>query len=245
MNDQTKITSLAVLYAGLLGVCYLEGFWNIFNINVFQYADLMDVIKATVLPLLLILFAVALGFLSSLSFHIVTPDPVPLPVPPPLTIKIFIFIRTYKGIIFTLWVSAGIVAYFTLSPPQKWEAMSIFSFPFGLMVANTKFITSISNRIGFRGVLGVVFVSLPFVSLEYGSTAAINITRGLEKYSVDVSGLTFPKTMHPPVSLEYVGFVGSSFFLYDPSSKGLVVIKQSDSTVLSLIPNPAAPHTSE
>lgn len=71
MDSKVSATAITYLYSLLIGGAYLVGYWLPFGINILAFADLTDIIKASVLPMLpavgLLLTYSALDGLNSIS----------------------------------------------------------------------------------------------------------------------------------------------------------------------------------
>jgi hypothetical protein len=71
MDSKVSATAIAYLYALMVGGAYLVGYWLPFGLNILAFADLSDIIKASVLPTLpavgLLLTYSAIDGLNSIS----------------------------------------------------------------------------------------------------------------------------------------------------------------------------------
>jgi hypothetical protein len=71
MDSKVSATAIAYVYALMVGGAYLVGYWLPFGLNVLAFADLSDIIKASVLPMLpavgLLLTYSAMDGLNSIS----------------------------------------------------------------------------------------------------------------------------------------------------------------------------------
>lgn len=240
MNEKIKITTLLVVYASLLGVCYLQGFWSTFQINVFQYADLLDVLKATVLPLSLLLFGSALGFFSSFGLHIAPQFQFAPPENGTTREKIGSALVRFKPLIVTLWGIAATAVYYGMDAPVKWMLLTFMSFPLAVDLNRFELTRSLIPNSSIRRAVGLLIFSAPLMSLSAGSYEADLLTRGKGKYILDTASFPSGSPARQYSRLEYIGIVGSTFFLFDTSSKALLVMKQNDNIVMVLKPNPAS-----
>jgi hypothetical protein len=237
MNEQTKLTTLVVIYGGVIGVCYLMGFWNAFNINVFQYADITDVLKATILPLAFVVLGTGITYFSMKAPGLSAPPPGP---PKPIVwidSLIPVFIR-WKPAFIGVWLSIGMIAYLFAREPWKWFALFVVAIPFSSLLTDAGFFVALISNRQLRSVLAFIIAPFPFIAIFYGSSDAHTIMDGRAKYLVESKTINLQKVDIKNDKLEYVGFVGNTFFLYDPGSRGLILMKQSDNLVLQLIPNP-------
>ncbi|MBT3065857.1 hypothetical protein [Rhodoferax sp. U11-2br] len=71
MDSKVSATAITYVYSLLIGGAYLVGYWLPFGLNILAFADLTDIIKASVLPMLpavgLLLTYSALDGLNSIS----------------------------------------------------------------------------------------------------------------------------------------------------------------------------------
>jgi len=69
--DAQKLLIFATIYALLFSTLYLLGFWMSFNINPFHFINTSDVIKISVLPMIITfligVFAIGLGKLLAVA----------------------------------------------------------------------------------------------------------------------------------------------------------------------------------
>ncbi|WP_133116818.1 hypothetical protein [Paraburkholderia acidicola] len=238
MKEQTKLTTVAILFGIAVSVFYLIGFWRTFNINVFQYADLTDVLKSAILPLSIALLSVFLTFIFMEGPRIVVPSD----QPPTIGLrvgKILDWLIKWKELIFIIWFGSSAIIYQTTPEPIKYFVLAIASLPFAGLVSDAELFVSMIPHIKFRRILCFILTPFPFLALLTGSLDAHKIIENQAKYIINPTSLSSLKISGISGKLEYVGLIGNTFFLYDPVSKGLLLLKQSDNLAMNLLPNPA------
>lgn len=238
MENKSTVATILLLFGCIVGIGYLIGFWSTFNLNVFQYANVTDILKATILPVSLIFLSCAFSYFGWGAQRFASP---PVAPPPPGSRRAKIgerFLR-WKFAIVTAWGGA-LVNIFTFAPaPWKWYAISVMAIPLGIALSYTTPFTNLIPNGKLRDAATFFFSCLPFLAIAGGSNEATEITKGRSKYIVTVN-LQIPKISSQEAEhLEYIGFVGNSFFLYEPTSKRLIILKQSDSLIVTLTPNPS------
>lgn len=62
-NNQPKLLYFATPYAFSVSLAYLYGYWSTFDINIFEYISFADVIKLSLFPILISMWAFAIGIL--------------------------------------------------------------------------------------------------------------------------------------------------------------------------------------
>lgn len=237
MNEQFKATTILIAYAASLGVFYLQGFWSIFNINIFQYGDLSDALKATIFPLSGGVITAILAFLTFIGVYL-GPELKPRFVDPESRSgRIIVRAVRHRFIAIFVYTFVTLLAFVLLPNQARWFVLGMMATPLGILISNRGPMTIYISNHRLRTGIYMALVQAPFFFASIGAIEAEAITKGQGRYSVDLSktGTLAPKDSAK--KLAYVAFVGGTFFLYDEASKSLVLLKQSDSQPIYLLNN--------
>jgi hypothetical protein len=240
MGEQLKVTTLGIIYGCVISVCYLMGFWKTFNINVFQYASITDVLKAAILPLAITILGILLTYFFMEGPRLIVPrsNSTPTSNSTSRLDKLLLALLQQKELIAIVWLGVASLTYQWIHEPGKYFVLVVASMPFGAVLMNAEFFSLAFPNPRLRRTVAFLVTPLPFTSLFVGSLDAHKIIDNHADYIVESESLGARKTVTKSENLEYIGLVGNTLFLYDPASKGLVLIKQSDGLILQLSPNP-------
>lgn len=228
-----NIFFMATPVAVIWGLLYLTAFWSVFDINVLQYAGLVDLLMPTLLPIALSLFFVSVGvFLSEMS----NVDGVPLLARavianPDRMVRLR---KEYGAVILSIWVMGSIVIM-TFCEQWKWKV-----FPWLFAVAITPSIMShdlVPKFVPSRfKLLFVIFFVVSFpVALSRGFIAAYEIKEGTRYlYTVGSHCAKNPEQLIVRNCERFIAHVGDYDFLYSPLEKSVSILRVKKDNVLVL-----------
>jgi hypothetical protein len=175
---------------------YNIGYWRRFEINVYQYAGLSDLVSSTVLPLTYSLIFVAVSFFYKNKIES----------------KYFSSFTWKSGTIYYsyLFIMLCLVLYL-MSIESKWYWVALF---FGTLTKgyNDENLDKRDAEIKERKQFLVrLLVLLSFTSYTVGIDRANDIKTGFEYLSPDKAD----------DSLRFIGKAGAHYFFYDPISSGV------------------------
>lgn len=66
-NNLASYLYFVTLFGSVIAFLYLLGYWSTFDFNILEYISISDILRITILP---ILFALSLGILTSMVYHL-------------------------------------------------------------------------------------------------------------------------------------------------------------------------------
>jgi hypothetical protein len=229
-------------YSIFVGLCYLWGYWSVFDINILQYAGITDVAASALYPMMLALAFISVGYLSSQTFANKTHSRVFEVFPPPEEV-ISIF-RKHGGIIITLYVVCCAL-FIALAGQIKWMALPVLiAVPMTFIVMNKlRFaVEGFSRSAQAMTLFGIIF--LPIYGFGQGKVGGEIILDGIHftYLSSSEGGPDVPKSQSPIDALRFLGHAGEFDFFYDPKLLSVSVSKTQDDSILTFnryrIPRP-------
>jgi hypothetical protein len=215
-----------------IATCYLWKYWEAFGVNVFEYASISDVAARAVLPVAAAVVPVVVGA----SFAEITPLEQILPAGGGRDSHTGVFLRKWARLLFGLCVITGLAVLSTLHSPLRWVSASLFFIPVAFVVERQPLLADLIPEGRARRVLTMLGISAVFVSIGAGEKNADEILRGDSERVVDESSVGVPLKATQAHPVEYIGYVGGSYFLYETQTRSVVIIKQADHTALVLKP---------
>lgn len=211
---KNKYIWVAVPYFFTVGVLYLWAYWTSFNINVFEYAGLSDLVKVAIIPVGSAFFFILLGFfLGEYTAAPVFPE------------------GGGKGTGFGqfliktkwLWTSIYWLVLFALiftDTPGKWKVIPVVGmvFPY-LILKRTDFLVEISSD-SIRSILIMSSCILPIYSFCQGKINAYEIIDGKNyRYVESIAGVNNAK---------FLGHIGQYLFFSSEDNLKIVLQKITD-----------------
>ena len=222
--------SLLVSFFGFVSVFYLIGFWGSFGINVLEYANIQDVFRFSIYPLLLGSGSMLFGYLIGM---LTTPK---LEPGGGANSDIGKFgIKHWKWIVSLVFIVSVVILNF-VPEPIKWVIFAAVVSTLGVGLTHIPILIELLPNPFVRARVLPLVVFLPIFAFAVGRTNAFDIKAGLPKIEVDVlrSNINMQVEANHPVA--YLGYVDGCHFLYETCSGNVCIYKQNGNTVLFLNP---------
>ncbi|MBJ9968141.1 hypothetical protein [Burkholderia seminalis] len=232
MESKTKLATIAVAYGLCVATCYLWTYWGAFGINVFEYASVSDVATRAILPVAAALLPLAFG--SSMAEL----SPLRRMFPPGggRNTRAGVFLNRHVRLVYALSIIAGVAIILMLTSPWRWLIAMLFFWPVMMVLVPHPLMVDIIPDERFRHWLISVGIFAIFIAAGRGALNADRIIRGDSERVVDEStvGVPLKATLAHPV--EYIGYVGGMYFLYETQTRSVVILKQTDHDPIVLKP---------
>ena len=174
-----KYVALVVPYSIVVSTLYLFGFWSTFDVNVFEYIDLSEIIKIAIFQLsaygliLVLVSGLTALFLFPIIDRVFTPkNGTSLPRLPEVD-----FIIRYWRILIALPVLASslYIAFFTNSP-IKWFLAAILISPLvAVVIDSSNFLSDVITNVKLRMALVSVLTTILLCCYGWGTVDAFDI----------------------------------------------------------------------
>jgi len=212
MNEKIiAFTSVALAYSGIIAVCYLLGYWNVFEVDILSYVSLRDIavhsVKPVIINVILLLF---IGFVVHKT---------------DLSYKKSLLKRVVRGILDVFVVLILIYSLFNDDYAIWYIFIPFVLVFFAAIVAKIDYLERFIPHYRNRVLLIFVVTIMPSYSYLYGASDAKRIVEE-EEYSYvsrPYMGLN-DKRMN---DLKYLGKMGDTYFLYLSSKNEVIRIPVS------------------
>ena len=213
--------SAASAYFIAVSALYLWG------VNIMEYLDLADMVKAAAWPVGSVFFfafvGMVLGQISPVSR---------LPEGGGQHTRVGRWFNNPVQVLAAVF-AVVVVALILFAPPRTWPLIAlltgaILSFPLRSYPPVVRLIPNNS----IRSVLSFAVVVLPLFAYTEGRVNADSVRSGKKYLYVQLGSEGVPSTGDPKSSMRYVGYAGSTFFLWDPVTLSLTLVPSG--TVKSL-----------
>lgn len=223
------------IYFVTLGILYLWGYWNTFNINILEYLSLADVLKYTAFPIAISVVSVAIG--AAIGRYIGKSF---APLGGAKNTRIGHFISNFVNKIAPLPMilyGFGTVLLLLFGPSYKWLLVYfLIAVPIVISLAKSGFLASLTNHDGNRYVIITLLVSLPGLSFNQGLTRATAVLEGKYYFYVtsQIEGINVSDNTPPNQRLRFLGHAGDFLFFLHPAKEVLVIKNFDAATILQL-----------
>lgn len=210
----SSIITISSAYVILVSAFYLYSYWNSFELNVFEYLSIGDLITYA-MPFFLLLLILFLMILSLSQIG---------PIPIPARFKNYVASATPLALIIViLWTLC-------LLWSKQWEQYGILICLILLIIPLV--LALIRSEIG--PVIQIIML-IPFVAIDLGLSNASKVKQGEATLFVDLSKsvLQLPIDQHRQVS--YLGRLRDVFILYETSSDRLIIVSTDKFESLALV----------
>ena len=209
-------------YVFVVGILYLWGYWSSFNINVFEYAELSDLIKVAIIPVGSVFFFILLGFFLGE----VTITPKIAKRGGENTAFSSIMAKTKWIWISVYWLIVLFLIFTDL--PGKWIVLPMIGMFFPYFILKKSLFLSEITSDSVRTLMIMSISILPIYSFCEGKQNAVKVLDSVKYlYTPSIAGLQKAK---------YVGHVaGYVFFVSQDNNR--VVVQRTNETPLLLIAN--------
>lgn len=206
----SKLISIISIYALLLSIIYLFGFWNQFNINFLEYVSINEVILLSLKSLIISFSGFLLGVLiNQLYMTKVLPYGEGRDTPEGK------FLHKWWRLLILIPLLASIYIFIESNEPRF--LLLILSVVFGVWIANRDFLAEyLSQHISISGRFNIVFISIQmlFFAYPFGTSAAETIIKKKEEtVTVEINDHKYT----------YIGKLGDSLFVYTDMKETLQI----------------------
>lgn len=228
------ITAFVAPYSVFLAVLYLIGYWQTFDINIFQYVGITDILSSALLPLTLILLTSVISLLMANTHNAIVIKALEDMPESEFSVKSSVGWKIFKQFVIIIY---AFFCVFLISTDwkYKWPILPLtLTIPvaFIIPVHRVKFIPSLSSGWN-KSLIILIFVLMP-LSYCIGWKLSDNIKKG-KIYSYVVKSSVFPdlKASSPIASSpRFIGHVGNYDFFYSALEEIVVISKAKDDSVL-------------
>ncbi|WP_144030355.1 hypothetical protein [Burkholderia sp. AU6039] len=232
MESKTKLATFAVAYGVFIATCYLWTYWGAFGINVFEYASISDVATRAILPVAAAFLPLAVG--SGIAE--ISPLRQTFPVGGGRDTRVGRVLNKHLRLLSTLSIVAGLTVLGISNSPWRWFSVIPFFWPVLFVVEGHPLAVELFPDGRFRSQLLMLGVGAIFAAAGSGAQNADKILRGNSDRVVDESTVGVPLKATQARPVEYVGYVGGTYFLYETQTRSVVILKQTDHNALVLKP---------
>ncbi|MCA8182495.1 hypothetical protein [Burkholderia vietnamiensis] len=232
MESKTKLATFAVAYGLCIATCYLWTYWGAFGINVFEYASVSDLATRAILPVATAFFPLAVGSgiaeISSLRQV--------LPAGGGRHTRTGVFLNKHARLLLTLSLIVGLGVLGLSNNPLRWLVAGIFFAPLVIVLESHPLMADLIPDGTVRSVLMPVGLLALFAAAAGGELRADQILRGKSDRVVDESTVSVSLKATEANPVEYIGYVGGMYFLYETQTRSVVILKQTDHDAIVLKP---------
>jgi len=211
---------LSPIYFISVGVLYLWGYWASFDINIFEYLDLSDVVKVAIIPVGSVFIFTLIGFaIGEFAVSDVLPEG------GGKESRVGVFLNRIIPILILLY---GILLYVMTFyyVPAKWHILPmLYLFPIYLILKRSGFLHEIKKDTA-RSLVIMAIVALPLFSFARGKINAQNIINN-ENYR-------YAKVQWSDKEMKYLGHVSDYFFFLSKDNQEYVISKDEEVSPLKL-----------
>jgi hypothetical protein len=233
MSDETptvekrllQYTFILTPYATLLSMLYLIGYWSTFKINIISFIDLSDILKLSLLPLLIVMIVSIT--LSSIMVYL----------SPLGSIEIDDYPRRVVVILIVLLAIAPFVAFY-IYKKDKWAIVGIIlATLLFLIFRKVKILERLIADTRIRTLIIMLIVLPPFYSFWLGRTQArVVINNPSSTRFVDVKvfrdygsdSFTKKQMLDKQDKLKFIGTANDYVFFTSVDNSKLYIVKFSD-----------------
>lgn len=218
-NQIASYLYLCTLYFVTIGVLYLWGYWSTFNVNILEYLNLADVLKATAYPIATALILLAFGAAVGELLLVPTMRNI-FGTPKKRSDEFF-------KILFLLYLP-GTAALAVFGPVEKWAVLPILlAIPVQIIAARRGFLDKLIPHESTRYIMTMILAMLPPLAYGHGRLDANEIqTSSAFTYVLsDFPGTGVTSGITPSERLRFLGHAGDNFFLLDPVKNTLTIMR--------------------
>ncbi len=204
-----KNLSFVAPYAILVSVLYLLGYWGVFGINIFEYANLTDILKVAIYQLS---YYGSFLVITGLIFHFYTGE-ILKPGAGAGTPE-GKFLNKHKKLIFSIFlVLALYVALFT-NHSARWFLSTCILIPFvGAFASKITVLDHIITNHSFRTMIVTFIIQIPIYAFGWGNVSGVSAKTN-ENNTVIIN---------QSKSYQNLGVAGSYIFLWDKNSSEMLI----------------------
>lgn len=241
INDKTfdlikNISYVTTIYSLFISVLYIFGYWSMFNLNIFEYIAISDVMKYSIKPLT---FSLAIIIFISIYQNLLIAQIKQIaqltqatrktepPSKPQSRSQTLIFI---KGFVRDMKLPAifFLIAFSHYGPEVKWQIIPFIASLFIYEeILKLKFIENIKWPSSIKYAIVYLAIFLPLFSFPKGRGDAIKILKGTEFAYVMEKFVDSKKTgcKDPSTYQRIIAQVNDQAITYNPNDKSITINK--------------------
>ncbi|TGN96137.1 hypothetical protein [Burkholderia sp. USMB20] len=232
MESKTKLATFAVAYGLCIATCYLWTYWGAFGINVFEYASFSDVATRAILPVAAAFVPLAVG--SGIAE--ISPLRQVFPAGGGRDTRVGVFVNNHTRLLSGLSIIVGGAVLGLSNSPLRWLLATPFFLPLVMALESHPLMADLLPDGKVRSVLIPLGILALFAAAASGALSAEQILRGKSDRVVDESTVRVPLKATEAHPVEYIGYVGGTYFLYETQTRSVVILKQTDHDAIVLKP---------
>lgn len=205
---RSVVTWLAPPYAVLVASIYLYGYWSTFDIDLFEYTTIPEILMAALLPSLLYATAAVFGLLTSY-----TENPIPTNRKAHKN-QIRLDIVQMVGILILVLPVCWLTDFY-------WILSLVLVVPTISILADLPIIQKIENRL-IKVMVLVLITVVPLGTFITAKGDAALITRGEKYWAATIDGVEF----------RFLGHAGDKTFFTNATNDKILILPDSDASLL-------------
>ena len=206
-------------------------FWGSFGINVFQFAGLTDFAKLAIHPVVLAIVGFAgISVLQVIGSSFLGGND----EKPSRDYEEELLKNSDRSLMATMLAMAVIPLIYAAGGPLSWILASLLFVPFLLLLSRAATLRRYIPGRALRRTVVLFAGAIPFWIVAAGKMDAIGIKDGRSRMWVERVGAASTLMATESSRLGYVGFVGGVYVIYEPLTRSIALVKQSDDAPLIL-----------
>lgn len=230
MENKTKLATFALAYGICIAICYLRSYWGAFGINVFEYASISDLATRAIFPVAALLVPAAVG--SGIAE--ISPLNKSFPSGGGRDSPVGQFLNRHVRLLFLVSVVAGTVVIEASTNPARWFMAIPFFLPVAFFLETQPFMADLIPSGAYRLALIGLGISALFFATGGGELSADTILKGVSERVVDTTSVEVSLKATDDHPVEYIGYVGGTYFLYETLTKSIVILKLAEDKTLDM-----------
>jgi len=227
--------ALSVSFGSILAALWLMGFWGAFDVSIFEFADLTDVLKLALYPaagsFLLLFLAIGMVELFDKKAPAARHDAETL---------VKLQHQSERRVKVVVAISAALLLLvLTLVPePSKWFLMTVIAGVGGAPVIDRVVPHTWVSHKRLRSPLLIGILLVPGMAFVFGREHGFGVKNGNADAFVDIERSELALKVLPGKPVAYLGHIGEFFVMYETSTGTVVFISAKEHAKLFLQHNP-------
>ncbi|OGP75448.1 MAG: hypothetical protein A2Y80_00200 [Deltaproteobacteria bacterium RBG_13_58_19] len=221
-------------YVFAVSVLYLYGFWSNFNLNIFEFISINDVIRLSIFSILFFVGSLLIGHLLGMAF---LGDV--LPPGGGADTSIGRFGRKYWKYLVGIVLILIIIINRMIQNPNKWFIIAVLIGNLSLILTHLDFFIQLIPNPQARSSILVLLFLIMGISHAEGRVEGARIIEGKAKYIIDLQQSKLDGKLSGDYIVAFVGLAGSRYILFGTQTKRIFIVNAKDTELIVLAPNPA------
>lgn len=219
------VWSLALPYGFVLAALYLLAFWGKLGLNPFHYGSPAELLAAALASLVLFAASLLLGMVVGMWLAQISPE---------IDRKVLQWLR-WVLLLGAIGIAGGWVWLLLNGNPLHWLLIGLF-LNFGAVAALTRSAWFRTWQPSVVAVVAILLAYVPCAVIYYGTNQIARLSNPLTGHQVDQVRSELGTKFGD--QLLYVGALGDSHVLFQPSRRGVILMPRSNRIVYILPPRP-------